>query len=385
MLRSARSAEVQDENGIIRHLSRHCLHYISAIGLDHPSMHDPNDSDTFADRLIRWQLSDGRHDLPWQKSRDAYRIWLSEIMLQQTQVATVVSYYQRFLARFPDLAALAAAPVEAVLEAWAGLGYYARARNLHRCARVVVNEHAGQFPVEPLQLAELPGIGRSTAASICVFSVGARAAILDGNVKRVLTRCFGIEGFPGQASVEKQLWRLAESLLPPTRIEAYTQGLMDLGATVCKRSSPACGDCPLKKICVAQRDGRQAELPTARPARILPEREARVVVLTDGRHVLLERRPPMGIWGGLLALPELADEAVDRFARRHGFRPQHLKELPALRHAFSHFRLTIRPYLCEVEGGTLALGEPGWEWLALDEVSAAALPTPIRRILQQIT
>ena len=343
-------------------------------------------SDTFADRLVRWQVRHGRHDLPWQGTRDAYRIWLSEIMLQQTQVAAVIPYYLRFLVRFPNVAALAAAPIEAVLEAWAGLGYYARARNLHRCAQAVVNDHAGRFPDEPSRLAELPGIGRSTAAAICVFAFGVRAAILDGNVKRVLTRHFGVEGFPAQAAVDKQLWQLADSLLPPTRVEAYTQGLMDLGATVCTRANPVCNDCPMQETCVARRDGRQAELPTARPVRFLPKRETRVLVLTDGRHVLLERRPPAGIWGGLLALPELADEAADEFARRHGLHPQQIKELPALRHAFSHFRLTLRPYLCEVEGGTLPLGKPGQlEWLDLDKVTSAALPTPVRRILQQLT
>ena len=353
-------------------------------------MHNSDDpdiySDTFADRLVRWQTRHGRHDLPWQGTHDAYRIWLSEIMLQQTQVATVIPYYRRFLERFPDVAALAAAPVEAVLEAWAGLGYYARARNLHRCAQAVVDDFAGRFPDEPSRLAELPGIGRSTAAAICVFAFGVRAAILDGNVKRVLTRHFGVEGFPAQAAVDKQLWQLADSLLPPTRVEAYTQGLMDLGATVCTRANPVCNDCPMQETCVARRDGRQAELPTARPVRFLPKRETRVLVLTDGRHVLLERRPPAGIWGGLLALPELADEAADEFARRHGFRLQQIKELPALRHAFSHFRLTLRPYLCEVGGGTLALREPGQlEWLDLDKITNAALPTPVRRILQQLT
>ena len=352
-------------------------------------MHNSDDpdiySDTFADRLVRWQTRHGRHDLPWQGTHDAYRIWLSEIMLQQTQVATVIPYYRCFLERFPDVAALAAAPVEAVLEAWAGLGYYARARNLHRCAQAVVDDYAGRFPDEPSRLAELPGIGRSTAAAICVFAFGVSAAILDGNVKRVLTRHFGVEGFPAQAAVDKQLWQLADSLLPPTRVEAYTQGLMDLGATVCTRANPVCNDCPMQETCVARRDGRQAELPTARPIRVLPEREARVLVLTDGRHVLLERRPPAGIWGGLLALPELADEAADEFTRRHGFHPQQIKELPALRHAFSHFRLTLRPYLCEVEGGTLPLGEPGQlEWLDLDKITSAALPTPVRRILYQI-
>jgi A/G-specific adenine glycosylase len=342
----------------------------------------PDAHDSFAARLIRWQEKHGRHDLPWQGTHDAYRIWLSEIMLQQTQVATVIPYYQRFLARFPGIEALAAAPAEAVLEAWAGLGYYARARHLHHCARELVARYAGRFPREASRLAELPGIGRSTAAAIGVFAFGERAAILDGNVKRVLARHFGVEGFPGKAPVEKKLWQLAESLLPAARIEAYTQGLMDLGATVCTRADPACGACPLREGCVARRDGRQAGLPAARPARARPERQARVLVLTAGGRVLLERRPPAGIWGGLLALPEISEDAA-AFARRHGFRPLRTRELPALRHAFTHFRLTLLPCLCELDGAAKQAGEPGWEWLAPDEIETAALPTPIRRLLRQ--
>jgi A/G-specific adenine glycosylase len=349
-----------------------------------PDSADSADStSSFANRLIRWQEKYGRHDLPWQRTRDAYRIWLSEIMLQQTQVATVIPYYQRFLQRFPDVAALAAAPVEKVLEAWAGLGYYARARNLHRCAQTIIAEHAGQFPRDPSQLAELPGIGRSTAAAIDVFAFGVRAAILDGNVKRVFARCFGVEGFPGSARIERALWQLAESLLPSAHIERYTQGLMDLGASVCARANPVCGDCPLQACCVAHRDGRQAELPMAKPARVRPERETRVLVLTDGHRVLLERRPPVGLWGGLLSLPELGGEEAGEFARRHGFRLRHTRELPALRHDFSHFRLTLRPCLYRLEGETGRIGEPGWEWLALDEIDSAALPAPVLRILRQ--
>jgi A/G-specific adenine glycosylase len=346
-------------------------------------------SDSFAGRLIHWQERYGRHDLPWQRTRDPYRVWLSEIMLQQTQVATVIPYYRRFLERFADVAALAAAPVEAVLEAWAGLGYYARARNLHRCAQRIVagnigfTGRVGQFPSDPLRLAELPGIGRSTAAAIAVFAFGTRAAILDGNVKRVLARCFGVEGFPGDARIEKALWQMSESLLPPARIEAYTQGLMDLGAAVCTRANPACATCPLRTGCAARREGRQAELPTARPPRTLPERETRVLVLLDGRRVLLERRPPAGIWGGLLSLPELGGENAAEFARRHGLRLRQARELPTLRHTFSHFRLTLRPCAYQVETTAGQVNEPGWEWLALDEIESAALPAPVLRILRR--
>lgn len=341
-------------------------------------------SDSFAARLIRWQERHGRHDLPWQRTRDAYRVWLSEIMLQQTQVATVIPYYQRFLQRFPDITALATAPVEAVLEAWAGLGYYARARNLHRCARTVLAEHAGQFPRETARLAELPGIGRSTAAAIGIFAFGIRAAILDGNVKRILARCFCVEGFPGGPRVEKKLWRLSESLVPSAEVEAYTQGLMDLGSIVCTRTHPACGDCPVRVDCAAFRDGRQSELPASRPAKTLPEREARVLVLINAQRVLLMRRPPAGIWGGLLSLPELGEEDAVAFARRHGFHARFIQELPALRHAFSHFHLTLRPCLCQVEKTDWQASEPGWEWLATDKGGSAALPAPILRILRNL-
>ena len=336
----------------------------------------------FSSRLIAWQDRHGRHDLPWQQSRDAYRIWLSEIMLQQTQVSTVIPYYARFLERFPDIEALAAAPVDSVLERWAGLGYYARARNLHRCAQIVVAEHGGRFPQDPESIAELPGIGRSTAA-IAAFAYGRRAAILDGNVKRVLARCFGIEGFPGSAQTAKTLWALAESLLPAQRIEAYTQGLMDLGATLCTRGKPFCSACPLHEMCSARRGGRQAELPTAKPGKTVPERETSVLLLTDGRRILLERRPPSGIWGGLLALPEVAADGAEAFALRHACRIRATQALAPLKHSFTHFRLTIRPLLCLAEIGTQRVADgSGWEWLSPGDIQTAALPTPIRKLLR---
>ncbi len=220
---------------------------------------------TFAPRLLAWHRQCGRHDLPWQNTRDAYRIWLSEIMLQQTQVDTVIPYYARFLAAFPDIASLAAAPVDAVMGLWSGLGYYARARNLHACAQRVVSEHGGVFPATAEQIATLPGIGRSTAAAIAAFSQGERVAILDGNVKRVLCRAFGVEGFPGSAPVEKQLWALAEALLPEAQIGNYIQAQMDLGATVCTRGTPKCAACPLAEDCVARLSDRIASLPMPRP------------------------------------------------------------------------------------------------------------------------
>ena len=340
--------------------------------------------DSFSRRLTDWQRRHGRHDLPWQNTRDAYRIWLSEIMLQQTQVSTVIPYYERFLERFPSIAELATAPLETVLGLWSGLGYYARARNLHRCAQVLVAEHGGAFPKEPEHIAELPGIGRSTAAAIAVFAFGRRAAILDGNVKRVLARCFSIDGFPGSAASEKVFWQLAEALLPLTGIEAYTQGLMDLGATLCTRANYACAICPMSDICVARREGRQGELPAARPRKVLPERETSLLLLTDGEHVLLERRPPSGIWGGLLSLPEAAADEAHPFAQRHGFRLLGMRPLASLKHSFTHFHLHIHPLLCTVETTASVAAEAGWQWLTYGDVETAALPTPIRFLLRSL-
>lgn len=331
----------------------------------------------FARSLIRWQKRAGRHDLPWQQKgrADPYRVWLSEIMLQQTQVATVIPYYRRFLDRFPDLARLAAAPAEDVMALWSGLGYYARARNLQRAAQAIVATHGGRFPHRIEDIEALPGVGRSTAAAIAVFAFGARAAILDGNVKRVLARVFGVDGFPGDKTVEARLWALAESLLPERDLVAYTQGLMDLGATLCTRSSPRCGDCPLAAQCLARREDRVAELPTPRAKRAVPQRSVRVLVLLNRGRVLLQQRPPHGIWGGLLSLPELPDgELPQRYA---GAQP-----LPVVRHAFTHFRLDILPLVAKVSRRNTA---PEGVWLSLKEIDAAPLPAPIRTILRNLT
>jgi len=335
---------------------------------------------SFAQRLIAWQKTAGRHDLPWQGSRDPYRVWLSEIMLQQTQVATVIPYYQRFLASFPDVATLAAAPIESVIEHWAGLGYYARARNLHRCAQQIVSTHGGNFPGSAAELAELPGIGRSTAAAIAAFSFGERAAILDGNVKRVLCRVFGIGGFPGSTAVERKLWQLAETLLPEQDMEAYTQGLMDLGATLCTRGSPHCPACPFADTCVARREGRQKSLPEARPRPPVPERTSSFALITDGTRLLLERRPPSGLWGGLLVPPE--GDPADILAARC-LQATELRELEELKHAFTHFRLTLRPVLCRVAAPPM-LGESGREWVPLAQAATAGVPTPIAKLIRRL-
>ncbi len=349
-------------------------------------MVSPSSAGDFAHRIIAWQKQSGRHDLPWQQNGrkgDPYRIWLSEIMLQQTQVATVIPYYQRFLARFPDLASLAAAPSEAVMALWSGLGYYARARNLQRAAQLIVAEWGGRFPQRIEDIERLPGIGRSTAAAIAVFSFGARTAILDGNVKRVLTRAFGIEGFPGEKAVEQRLWALTESLLPERGIKGYTQGLMDLGATLCTRNQPRCGDCPAAAQCVALRENRIAALPTPRARRTVPQRAVTLLVLCCRGRVLMERRPPKGIWGGLLSLPELA-------AGQHPRRYAGATQLPVVRHAFTHFRLDITPLLCKVSRCStpkeFPLGDTpeGGVWLSLKMLDEAPLPAPIRKILEKL-
>ena len=347
-------------------------------------------SRAFAARVVAWQRTHGRHDLPWQNTRDAYRIWLSEIMLQQTQVTTVLPYYQRFVAAFPDVAALAAAPLERVLEHWSGLGYYRRAHHLHVAARAVVAGHGGGFPRDAATIATLSGVGRSTAAAIAVFAHGERAAILDGNVKRVLARHAGVEGFPGAASVEAKLWALAEARLPTQDVEPYTQGLMDLGATLCTRTKPRCGECPVAADCVARRDGRVDELPSPRPAKALPRKAVRVLLLERAGEVLLERRAPTGIWAGLWSLPELAlDEDVVAACRARFalvVDPVDLAApgtaLPPIDHGFTHYRLTLHPLRVRVRRVAAGAREDGVVWLAPADAVGAALPAPIRALLR---
>jgi A/G-specific adenine glycosylase len=336
-----------------------------------------------AARVIAWHGRHGRHDLPWQATRDAYPIWVSEIMLQQTQVATVIPYYQRFLQRFPDIATLAAAPLDEVLVRWSGLGYYSRARNLHRAAQLVMREHQGRFPTEFEAVLALPGVGRSTAAAICAFAFGGRHPILDGNVKRVLARYFGISGFPGDRRVEAQLWRRAQALLPKSNIAAYTQGLMDLGAGVCVRRRPQCLVCPLRADCVAHRRDLTDRLPAAKPKSVLPRRTTVMLVLQRAGEVLLEKRPETGIWGGLWCFPEIGqgDDLKEICARRFGARVTAPKPLPTLEHGFTHFRLSIMPQRLRVTGLTPHAAEPGHIWLPLEEARTAAIPMPVKRIL----
>jgi A/G-specific adenine glycosylase len=336
----------------------------------------------FAKSLIAWQRVHGRHDLPWQRTRDPYRVWLAEVMLQQTQVEAVIPYYRRFLERFPDVAALARASEDEVLRLWSGLGYYARARNLLRAARQVAGERAGRFPNTVAGLAALPGVGRSTAAAIGAFAFGRRAAILDGNVKRVLARTFGVEGFAGERAVEARLWRLAEAQLPRRAIERYTQGLMDLGATLCTRARPRCGDCPLATGCVARSEGRVAELPASRPRRPYPRKQVTWLVLLDAGRVLLERRPAPGLWGGLWTFPEMGAGSPAAFCRKQlGCEVRLLERLAPLEHGFTHFRLCARPVLYGVKQTSPRAEQPGRLWLDLAEVRHVAAPAPVKKLL----
>jgi A/G-specific adenine glycosylase len=346
--------------------------------------HPMND---FAQRLIAWQQQHGRHDLPWQNTTDPYAIWVSEIMLQQTQVSAVIPYYQRFMTRFPDIAALAGASEDHVLEHWSGLGYYSRARNLHAAAKQIMNLHEGRFPQNVELIEALPGIGRSTAAAIASFAFSQRHAILDGNVKRVLARCFGIDGWPGQPAVEKRMWLLAETLLPEENIEAYTQGIMDLGATLCARSKPSCPACPYVDVCVAHAESRVAELPTPKPRKTIPEKKTVMLLLLSGNEILLEKRPPSGIWGGLWSLPEIDvdADALKAVRERFGFEAAVLPApMVPFSHTFSHFRLEITPQPVHVSK-SLRAEESGRLWLGREEALGAALPAPVRKLLEQLT
>ena len=349
---------------------------------------------SFSRAVIDWQKVHGRHALPWQNTTDAYRVWLSEIMLQQTQVAAVLGYYARFLERFPTLQDLAGAPQDDVMAQWSGLGYYTRARNLHACAKRVVEQYDGVFPSDPALLAELPGIGRSTAAAVSAFSSGTRAAILDGNVKRVFARVFGIEQFPGAKKVEDGLWKRAEALLPEAGIEAgieaYTQGLMDLGATLCTRSRPECARCPLQQRCVAYATGRTAELPVRKPKKTIPEKQAALLIVVDGGQVLLEQRAQTGIWGGLMSLPEVGGHAVrgeidDALLMTAAGAYGELEEMQALLplvHVFTHYRLHIAPYkVALAKRGALPANHVWW---ALGDIERAPLPAPVKKLLSEL-
>ena len=337
----------------------------------------------FSTRIIAWQKRHGRRDLPWQNTCDPYRIWLSEIMLQQTQVATVIPYFARFLEKFPTLRDLARASEDEVLALWSGLGYYSRGRNLLRAAQIVAEKFRGEFPKAMDDILALPGVGQSTAAAISAFAFGERQAILDGNVKRVFARQFGVAGFPGEKKIETKLWSVANEALPKKNIESYTQGLMDLGATVCLRTRPLCLACPVEESCIAKREGRIKELPTPRPRKAVPEKSSTMLIIAHAGEVLLEKRPPTGVWAGMWCFPELINGASPRDVcrDRYGLETKPLKPWGVLQHGFTHFKLSITPQPITVQKKLARAAEPGVMWLSIKDALVAAIPKPVRELL----
>lgn len=342
-----------------------------------------NGHDTFATRLLAWHAKHGRHDLPWQRDRSPYRVWVSEIMLQQTQVATVIPYFERFMARFGAVGALAAASIDEVLHLWTGLGYYARARNLHRAAQIIRDEHAGEFPRTLEAVMTLPGIGRSTAGAILSIATGARHAILDGNVKRVLARHHAVDGPIDAADTLDRLWALAERHTPEEGASIYTQAIMDLGATLCTRAKPRCAECPVAEDCRARIEGRQAELPAGKRRKAARKlRRAVMLVARREKQVLLVQRPATGIWGGLWCLPEFADRAAAASFATSALDAARFADaaLPDIEHSFTHFDLVITPLVARCRGDA-GVHAPGSLWYDLDEPARVGLPAPIKTLL----
>lgn len=345
---------------------------------------------SFAQRLLAWFDQHGRHDLPWKQPVSVYRVWVSEIMLQQTQVTTVIGYFQRFMQRFPTLEALASAPPDEVLHYWSGLGYYARARNLQRTAQLLVAQHQGQFPQTLAALQALPGIGRSTAAAILAQALGQRQAILDGNVKRVLARHAAIDGWPGTPAVTARLWALAEMYTPEQRVADYTQAIMDLGALLCTRSRPSCLVCPVMQDCQARQLDQVPRFPAAHPKRQRPQRSVRwLIVMDEQGQVLLQQRPPAGIWGGLWSFPEstLETEPKAWCEQQLGVKVQLQTTWPRVVHQFSHFSLEIEPLLVQVVGKSAwVMDDSAQLWYNIAQPSTAlGLAAPVQRLLQQLS
>ncbi len=342
----------------------------------------------FSDLLLTWFDTHGRHDLPWQHPRTPYRVWLSEIMLQQTQVATVIPYFEKFLRRCPDLKSLANAELDDVVALWAGLGYYTRARNLHRTAQICMEIHQGQLPITLDELVALPGIGRSTAAAILSQAHDLPFAILDGNVKRTLTRYYGISGWPRTTSVEKELWELSEQCVPKKRNADYTQAIMDLGATVCTRSKPRCTECPLNKKCLAFIENRVAELPQKRPAKKIPTRHTVMLVLLNNKNeVLLSRRPAKGVWSGMWSLPEIndLDEARPLLQQLVKNIDSPNSALPEFQHTFSHYHLMIKPYCWrDLQARHRIADNDSTRWQAVSKLDSVGLPAPVKKLLESL-
>jgi A/G-specific adenine glycosylase len=343
----------------------------------------------FSEQLLQWWDRHGRKDLPWQRPATPYRVWVSEIMLQQTQVTTVVPYFQRFMARFPTLERLAAAEADEVLHHWSGLGYYARARNLHQAAQTIRDRYDGIFPLDLEAVMALPGIGRSTAGAILALAAEQSHPILDGNVKRVLTRLHAIEGWPGDRDIENRLWQLARSHLPDRRIAHYTQAIMDLGATLCTRARPQCDRCPARTRCLAHAERRVTDFPTPKPRGVLPIRCTQLLLVRNAAEaILLIKRPPAGIWGGLWSLPECTvDDDIGEWCRRRlGCEAREEDRWPVLRHTFSHFHLDMHPVLMRVAArATAVMDDAESVWYNPRKPQQLGLAAPIQRLLNRLT
>ncbi len=351
------------------------------------SKQQPGKPYNFSRQVLKWFKTHGRKHLPWQINRTPYRVWVSEIMLQQTQVATVIPYYERFMSRFPDVESLAKASQDEVLQLWTGLGYYARGRNLHKCAQMISTQCNGIFPASVDELEQLPGIGRSTAGAIISLAFKQRAAILDGNVKRVLARFHAVEGWPGKTSVSKELWAIAEEYTPTNHIADYTQAMMDLGAMVCTRSKPQCSACPLQTHCIAFKQSTPTNYPTKKPKKALPIKHTQFLILqNDAGHILLEQRPSVGIWGGLWSFPEIAiNEDINSFCEKHFGRVIDHRVKPNFRHTFSHYHLDITPaYITIEQTHNMIADNNQQQWLPHQQWETYGLPAPVKKLLDAL-
>lgn len=336
--------------------------------------------------LLQWFDQYGRHDLPWQHPITPYRVLLSEVMLQQTQVTTVIDYFHRFIEKFPTITDLAAAKLDEVLHLWSGLGYYARGRNLHKAAQIIRDKFKGKFPTNFEDIVSLPGVGRSTAGAIASIAFSQRYPILDGNVKRVLTRIAGVTGYPSDTATAKKLWQLADEQTPAERVADYTQAIMDLGATVCTRSKPKCSLCPLSNKCYAYRKNMIAEFPGKKPKKILPVRQTTLLMICDDtKNILLEKRPPLGIWGGLWSFPELGENTLEEWCQQHHFAIATTKKWAAFRHTFSHYHLDITPFLVEIKMRPHKIMESDrFVWYNITQGDSRGLPAPINKLLESL-
>ncbi|SFT83937.1 A/G-specific DNA-adenine glycosylase [Kosakonia arachidis] len=339
----------------------------------------------FSAQVLDWYDKYGRKTLPWQIEKTPYKVWLSEVMLQQTQVATVIPYFQRFMTRFPTVVDLASAPLDEVLHLWTGLGYYARARNLHKAAQQVTNLHGGHFPETFDEVAALPGVGRSTAGAILSLSLGKHFPILDGNVKRVLARCYAVAGWPGKKEVEKRLWDISSEVTPAKGVDRFNQAMMDLGAIVCTRSRPKCELCPLQTGCEAKAAQSWAQYPGKKPKQTLPERTGYFLLMQHKGEVYLEQRPPSGLWGGLFCFPQFSDEEGLRdWLAQRSISADNLSQLVAFRHTFSHFHLDIVPMWLGVSSFSSCMDDGAGLWYNLAQPPSVGLAAPVERLIQQL-